>query len=485
MAYRNNRAPHSGINETYWDGLDNAAKIFPAITTARSPNVYRLSAVLFDEVEPKALQTALEKTLEIMPAFSLKLHRGLFWYYFDVNSDRPIVRKEKKYPCAPIYRSGERRFLFRVTYFHKRINLEMYHALADGMGAVSFMRVLIYCYFNAISGREVPEGDIRRESDEVLRDFGEDSFAINCEKFSQKSARAEKEPEAYRLEGYRYDGTRLGVMSAYISADSLLKLARSNGATLSEYICALLIWSIYNTSYRRSPQKRPIAISVPVNLRGMFDSGTLRNFFGHMNVSVMPKRYSSFEDILSAVKKRFSECLTREYFEAQIYDHVKIERIPGIKFVPLWLKNPIMRGFFKRSERRHTMTFSNLGKITLPEVISERVERFEVFIGGSETHTKKASLCSYGDNLTLSFSSTVDDNSLEQFLLSYLSEQGIEIILSSNETPPPKKEQRQKLSKEEKQRLKAEKKAVKAEAKRLKKETKSDRRKNKHPKENK
>ena len=478
MAYRNNRAPHSGINETYWDRLDNAAKIFPAITTARSSNVYRLSAVIYEDVEPDALQKALEKALEIMPAFSLKLHRGLFWYYFDVNNDRPIVRAETKYPCAPVYRSGERRFLFRVTYYHKRINLEMYHALADGMGAVSFMRVLIYCYFNAISGREVPEWDIRRECDELLRDFGEDSFAVNCEEAAQNIKRAEKEPDAYRLDGYRYDGTRLGVMSAYMSVDSLLKLARSNGATLSEYICALLIWSIYNTSYRRSPNKHPIAISVPVNLRGMFDSETLRNFFGHMNVSVLPNRDSSFDDVLAEVKKRFSECLTREYFEAQIYNHVKIERIPGIKFVPLWLKNPIMRGFFKRSERRHTMTFSNLGKITLPEVISERVERFEVFIGGSETHTKKASLCSYGDNLTLSFSSTVDDNSLEQFLLSYLSAQGIQIILSSNETMQPKKDHRKKLSKEEKHRVKAEKKAAKAEAKRLKKENKSEKRKN-------
>ena len=73
---------------------------------------------------------------------------------------------------------------------------------------------------------------------------------------------------------------------------------------------------------------------------------------------------------------------------------------------------------------------------------------------------------------------TVDDNSLEQFLLSYLSAQGIQIILSSNETMQPKKDHRKKLSKEEKHRVKAEKKAAKAEAKRLKKENKSEKRKN-------
>ena len=440
MSYKNNRSPHSGIDETYWNGLDNTAKLFPSVTPTRSPNVIRLCAVLFDEVDPAALQTALEKALAIMPAFALKLNRGLFWYYFDVNNERPIVTMEHTYPCAPIYRAGERGFLFRVTYYHKRINLEMYHALADGMGAVSFMRVLVYCYFNVISGSEVPEEDIRRESDEAARDFGEDSFVINSEECSSESGtKAVREPEAYRLGGFQYDGTRLGVTSAYIPTSALLELAREQGATLSEYVTALLIFSVFNTSYRRSLGKRPITISLPVNLRGMFASNTLRNFFGHMNVGVLPERGASFEDILAAVKERFSKCLTREYFERQIASHVKIERIPGVKFVPIWLKNLIMRGFYKSSEKRHTLTFSNLGKITLPPVIADRVERFEAYIGGSETHVKKTSLCSYGDSLTLSFSSTVDDNSLEQFLLSYLSRKGVPITVSSNETAPPPK----------------------------------------------
>ncbi len=475
MSYKNNRSPHSGIDETYWNGLDNTAKLFPSITTTRSPNVFRLSAVLFDEVEPQALQTALEKAIAIMPAFALKLHRGLFWYYFDVNDERPIVTMEHTYPCAPIYRAGEKGFLFRVTYYHKRINLEMYHALADGMGAVSFMRVLIYCYFNVISGSEVPEEHIRRESDEAARDFGEDSFVINCEECAQSGEKAVRDPDAYRLGGFQYDGTRLGVTCAYIPTPALLGLAREQGASLSEYITALLIFSIFNTSYRRSSMKRPITISIPVNLRGMFTSNTLRNFFGHMNVGVLPGRDVSFEDILSAVKERFSKCLTREYFERQIVSHVKIERIPGVKFVPIWLKNLIMRGFYKSSEKRHTLTFSNLGRITLPTIVADRVERFEAYIGGSETHVKKASLCSYGDNLTLAFSSTVDDNSLEQFLLSYLASQGIEITVSSNETPPPAKKAKAKPSKEEKSRVKAAKKAVRAEkkaAKKLKKEKK-------------
>ncbi len=452
MKTHKKRAPHSGIDECYWDRLDNAAKLFPAITSTRSSNVFRFTAVLREEVDPAALQWALEQALAIMPSFGVKLHRGLFWYYFDVNNEKPKVRKETAYPCAPIYRGRERGFLFRVTYFHKRINFELYHALSDGMGASKFVRVLLYCYFHRLHGDEVPEELIRAEADKVTRDFDEDAFSVNMPEGELPFSIIGDEEDAYRLGGYSYDGTRLGVIGVNIPFDELHSLAKKNDATLSEYICALLIWSIFNTSYRRTSMRLPIVISMPVNLRGMFNSITLRNFFGHMNISVKPTRELTFDSTLESVKESFKRCLVRGYFEKQISDHVKIERIPGIKFVPLIIKNAVMRHVYSKGARQYTMTFSNLGKLSLPDNVSGNVERFEVMIGGSETHPKKLSLCTYENNLSLIFTSTVDDNSLEQFFVSYLTEQSINVSISSNETMPGKKKKEKKEIKEKKVR---------------------------------
>ena len=80
---------------------------------------------------------------------------------------------------------------------------------------------------------------------------------------------------------------------------------------------------------------------------------------------------------------------------------------------------------------------SNLGRLRLPDTIADKVERMEMLLGGSRTHPKKVSLCSYGNTLAISFSSTIDDNSLERFFAKYLSEHGITATLVSNETPPP------------------------------------------------
>lgn len=438
----NRRPVHSFVDEYYWDTLDNAAKLVPAVSDTRGSNVFRVSAVLFEDVDPALLQEALERTLAVFPAFAVRLRRGLFWYYLDANRETPKVCEEYDYPCSPIGSGRDRGFLFRVTYYRKRINLEMYHALSDGMGAAQFLHVLVCYYFNLRDGSAMPEEYIREYCDKVARDFDEDSFGriVPDEKSAKPTVKADspKEPEAYQFGGYSYSGVRLGVVTLLLPADKLLGLAHEQGCTMSEYLASLLIWSIYNSSYRRSPGRRkPIVISLPVNLRGMFDSTTMRNFFGHINISVTPKPGDKLEEVAAAVKKCFSERVNREYFERQIAGNVAIERITPIRFVPVWIKDLVMRLIFAKSEKNYTITMSNLGRLRLPDTIADKVERMEMLLGGSRTHPKKVSLCSYGNTLAISFSSTIDDNSLERFFAKYLSEHGITATLVSNETPPP------------------------------------------------
>lgn len=456
------RHAHSFVDEYYWDTLDNAAKLVPAVSDTRGSNVFRISAVLVDEVDPIILQKALERALEVFPAFAVRLRRGLFWYYLDANRETPRVTKEADYPCAPIGKGCDKGFLFRVTYFGKRINLEMYHALSDGMGAAQFLHVIVCYYFNLHDGEVMPEEHIREYCDRVARDFDEDSFGRMVESKtitdSQTSQpeKSEKETEAFQLGGYSYDGAKLGVITLLLPADRLLGLAHELGCTMSEYLASVLIWSIANTAYRRSSRSRPIVISLPVNLRGMFGSTTMRNFFGHINISVKPAPGDKLENIAEAVKESFASCLNREYFERQIAGNVAIEKITPVRFVPIWIKDLVMRMIFTRAEKKYTITMSNLGRLSLPDAIADRAERFEMLLGGSRTHPKKVSLCSYRNTLAISFSSTVDDNSMERFIAKYFSDRGVAATVVSNETPPPEKKQKQKKAKKPKKYKKEE-----------------------------
>ena len=124
-----------------WDKLDNTAHVFPVIAGNEMTNVYRISVVLKEEVQQDLLQQALDIVLPKFEIFHVRLRQGIFWYYFEENVKRaPRVHEEETYPCRYIVQNKNRSYLFRVTYYKKRINLEVFHVLTDGMGGINFLR---------------------------------------------------------------------------------------------------------------------------------------------------------------------------------------------------------------------------------------------------------------------------------------------------------------------------------------------------------
>ena len=86
-------------NNLRWDKLDNTAQLFPVIAREGMSNVYRLSVVLKEEINPEALQKALDKVLPYFDVFNSMMKKGIFWYYFEENKrSAPKVREEYSYP---------------------------------------------------------------------------------------------------------------------------------------------------------------------------------------------------------------------------------------------------------------------------------------------------------------------------------------------------------------------------------------------------
>ena len=133
-----------------WSRLDNTAKLFPAISGEHAANVFRLWADLEEDIHPKALQEAVEQALKDLPAFAVKMRRGVFWYYFEQNPAKPVVREEFCPPCFRIELRRNRGFLFRITYYQRRVNLEVFHALTDGNGALYFLHHILFYYLKQV-----------------------------------------------------------------------------------------------------------------------------------------------------------------------------------------------------------------------------------------------------------------------------------------------------------------------------------------------
>lgn len=63
-----------------------------------------------------------------------------------------------------------------------------------------------------------------------------------------------------------------------MSANKIQQLAKQHGTTITAFVTAVLIAVIYKERLQYRAYKEKINIAVPVNLRSLFASSTLRNF---------------------------------------------------------------------------------------------------------------------------------------------------------------------------------------------------------------
>ena len=321
-----------------WNRLDNAAKIFPSNTGKRDTKVFRFSCELYEEIVPEFLQQALDITVAYFPIFRSVMKKGLFWYYFEQSRLDPVVLPETRPVCSPLYNPDYRTLLFEVTYFGRRINFEVFHALTDGTGAMQFLKMLVSQYLKL----KYPDKDLPSlDYDASTSQKSEDSF----QKYYDPKTTADKAKRvsAYQIKGSKEPEGRLNVIEGVLPVKALLALAHQYHTTLTVFVAAVLIRSI-GRQMATGDKRKPVVLDIPVNLRNYFDSETARNFFGVINVSYhFGERSGELDDIIEQVAKTMHEELTREKLSGIINDFIKIERNAAVRIVPLPLKDIVLR----------------------------------------------------------------------------------------------------------------------------------------------
>lgn len=415
--------------EIRWERLDNTAHLFPAIAQENMSNVYRISITLSEMIDPGHLQKALEIVLPKFDGFNLRLRRGVFWYYFEENGKAaPEVKEERKYPCRYIRPNRNQSYLFRITYYKYRINLEVFHVLTDGMGAINFLKELTYQYLRLLHpelGMKV--SDTLAIGTSLNR---EDSFLKNY----RTSCKSEyKRQKAYLLKGERYKNGELGVLHGYLKVTELKTVCRKYDMSINEYLVAVYIWSVYTECLHGMPSKYPIRVAVPVNLRPFFGSITTKNFFVMVSAEFHPVKESyTFEEVLDIVKTSLRGQINREHLEKILSYNVSNEKLWVARAVPLLIKNIVMRRIYRASAMANTTTITNVGKFSAAEPYEKYIEQFHVFLAMSQGQHQKGTICSYGDILTFTFSYDMKDLSVPCGFFRKLAAEGLHVEIESN-----------------------------------------------------
>ena len=412
-----------------WEKLDNTANLFPAIATPSMTNVYRISVTMTEPVQVKPLQKALDEILPCFDSFRVRMRRGIFWNYFETNYKMPpLIEEETDYPCRYMEAYENNGYLFRVSYYQKRINLEVFHVLADGMGAMNFLRELVYRYLQILH----PEQTFSEQ--EGLSDTAflgtEDSYLKN---YKRSHAKGYKTARAVEIKGEHLPLGELGVIHGTMSLQQLKQVCKTRKVSINEYFTAVLVDSIYREYLKEMPSKRPIAIAVPVNLRPYFESVTTRNFFVMVSALFQADRTGyTFEEILQIVVKSLRGQITKEHLEELFSYNVSNQKNLLLRSVPMFIKIQAMRFVYRSSARANTTTLTNIGNFQVADEYAPFIEDFHGMIAMSTGQHVKMLVCSYQDHMNVNFSSSLRDVSIQRRFFRKLVEEVIEVTISTN-----------------------------------------------------
>lgn len=414
-----------------WLRLDNAAKIYPAARRRNWSNLFRLSVTLTEPVDKQVLQAALDVTAKRFPSLCARLKKGLFWYYLQELPQAPKLSEECFAPLMPMEKEETRKSAFRVIAYENRIAVEVFHSLTDGNGALVFLKTLTAEYLEQKYGISIPctHGILARQDAPSIEEL-EDSFL----KYAAPMAADRKERTAWHLEG---TADRQHLLCLTLNTAALLEKSHACGVTATAFLCAAMLDALQRLQKEQVPDRRnrkPLKVLIPVNLRKLFPSQTLRNFALYTTPEILPRLGDyTFGEICNIVSHHMASEITPKKMGMKIAVNVDSEKALAVKLLPLFIKNAVMKAVFDAvGERKSCLTLSNLGLVKLPEEMAKFVARMDFILGVQAAAPHNCGVISYGENTYINIIRNIRETGLEYHFFRVLQEQGIICQAQSN-----------------------------------------------------
>ena len=417
-----------------WMRLDNAAKIYPAAKRRNWNNFFRLSATLTEPVDTEVLRRALDVTVRRFPSIAVRLRRGAFWYYLEEIPKAPAIQPEKSCPLAhaPFYEV--RQCAFRVLVYHERIAVEFFHALTDGTGALVFLKSLLAEYLSQKYGLVIPaEKGVLGRLEEPSAEEVEDSFA----RYAGDVKLSRREATAYHLSGTPEPDGYKDIVTMMIPADKLRDCARGFGISVTELLCAAMMQAILDIQAKDVPRRaarKPVKVLLPVNLRTLFPSATLRNFASYITPEIDPRMGDcSFDELCQLVHHKMGVENNRRTMRAKFAANVASERSPVLRVMPLFIKNIAMKAVFDAvGECKSCLCLSNLGRVELPEVMTPYVTRMDFIIGVQARAPHNCGVITWNGTAYINCIRNIREPALELAFYRVLHRLGLPVKVESN-----------------------------------------------------
>jgi NRPS condensation-like uncharacterized protein len=424
----NNMTSETQYGNDFWLRLDNAAKIYPAIKDKELTSVFRVAVEIKERIKAKQFLEAVHSIEERFPYYKVKLKAGFFWYYLEPHHLPIAVEPDNNIPCRAFYK-GE--LMFRVLAKENTISVEFSHILTDATGAFEFLKTLLIVYFEKCRLQFPADPSFLNPGETPSKEEYEDAYNRYFKKIDSPPP---KIPGAFHVPFRLKNIPRFHVLTAIIPIEIILKKAKEYEVSLTEYLIAVYLYSLQNI-YNKQPglkkrtSKKIIRIEVPVNLRRMFPSRTMRNFSLYVIPGIdLRLGHYSFEEIIKTVYHQMQLETDKKLISKMISRNVGGEKNPFVRSMPWFMKSLILSKLYALGTGQYSGVVTNLGKINLSPELNKLVNRF-MFIPPPPNKILRVNCGAVGfDNkLVLTFGNITTSTELERQFLTFLIAEGIPV----------------------------------------------------------
>lgn len=355
--------------------IDNSAILYLALIRKHHTNIFRFTMTMTEPVDPALLQAAVDRVYKRFPTIFAGFQPGFFQYTQVPAKKAPEVIPD---PGVLINMTREEisRCAYRVFYKDQQIIMEGFHAAMDGYGIIASFATLTAEYLHLRYGIQVPAGyPVFDLSENPKAEETEDSYL----KYAEGKALHMPSRYSYQLPGMDPKCGPVYKETFVYPVEELLSGARKYGVSITAFLSAVMAASIMELqNNRKEKPMRPVRIMVPIDLRKIFPSKTLRNFILYaLPTMEVSDQGCSIRELCHSFSRQIKAHLDRDNLRGIITKNVNLQRMPLFRILPSSAKLGLMRlAYTYFGESNSSLTMTNFGSISLPENMEPYVQSF-------------------------------------------------------------------------------------------------------------
>ena len=398
--------------------LDNASLFYPILASKNSQSLFRLTVTLCDEVDGEILRQAIVETMERFPVFKTRLRMGYAWHYLGENTNEVKIFDKSNGMLKPIDPKETNGYLFRMVYEGRKIIFEVFHGICDGTGASIFLKGVLQKY-RQLQGKEITGENTVDFSAEYSDEENEDAFKRYYTPIKLKDAdlKGLTGAKPQRIAG-TLDKNGYSASTYFGKYSEIGKLAKDRGVSFTAFVAGVVAYTLAKIDYG----KNLIVVMVPVNLRAVFPSKSMRNFSTFVRLVFKKENCSDVEECIMESSRQLTEKTKPNELKKMIGTTVRPERTWLLKIAPLWLKIALAKFFRLFLKSRQTIIISNLGRFSIPDGMG--VDGVELNVNASKNAKTNLGMLTFGDTMAISFTKSIVENEVGDTFAEVMSDLG-------------------------------------------------------------